>query len=304
MPSSPSAPSAFIGPTPWRAWWLTARPHTLPLSLAPVLLGCVLAWVQTGQWRPDAVLLTALASILIQIGTNLLNDVGDFERGADTAERLGPPRATAQGWLPAAQVKRAGLLALGGAFVCGVYLAWLGGWPIVALGLVSLLCGWAYTHGPRPIAYGPFGEVFVWTFFGVAAVVGTAYLQSDALLPGAFWLGHVMGALAAAVMLVNNTRDRQTDAAAGKRTLATRLSLGACRALYAVLVLQPFLAWPWLAQSTALPGWLWLTLPWALWLCWRFARTAPSYALNAQLAHTARFQAIWAVLAALALLGT
>ena len=297
-----TARPALAAPTPFRAWWLTARPHTLPLSLAPVLLGCALAWVQTAGWRPDAALMAALASMLIQIGTNLLNDVGDHERGADSADRLGPPRATAQGWLPAAAVRRAGLGALAAAFVCGIYLVWVGGWPIVALGLLALLCGWAYTAGPAPIAYGPWGEVFVWLFFGVAAVGGTYYLQTDGLSAGAFWLGHVMGALAAAVMLVNNTRDGDTDVRAGKRTLATRIGLGGSRALYALLLLQPFLAWPALSASIAtLPVWPWLTLPWALWLCWRFARTAPSRALNALLAHTARFQAAWALVVAISL---
>ena len=132
---------------------------------------------------------------------------------------------------------------------------------------------------------------------------GTYHLQTGVLSMAAFWLGHVMGALAAAVMLVNNTRDAATDAAAGKRTLATRIGPTGCRVLYALLLLQPFVAWPALQAALAepLPAWPWLALPWALWLCWRFARTAPSRAMNALLAHSARLQAGWALIVALTL---
>lgn len=289
---TPAAPSRAL------AWLRAVRPHTLSLSAAPVVAGCALAWAHTAAPRWGLAGITLLAATLIQVATNLLNDVGDFERGADGADRLGPPRATAQGWLPAAAVRRAGLGALLAAFVLGLGLVWAGGWPIAALGLVSLACGWGYTAGPRPIAYGPLGEGLVWAFFGVAAVGGTFWLQAGTLTPAALWLGHSLGALAAAVMLVNNTRDAGTDVRAGKHTLAVHLGPTGCRALYALLLAQPYLCWPLLARHVAapLPAWPWLTLPWALWLGLRLARQPAGHGLNALLAQTARLQAAWTAL--------
>lgn len=302
---SPALPAARRHPSrprpgPARAWWLAARPHTLSLSAAPVLAGCALAWAQGAAPRWGVALLTLLAALAIQTGTNLLNDVGDHERGADAPGRAGPPRATAEGWLSAAAVRRAGLGALGAAFVLGLGLAWAGGWPIVALGLLALLCGWAYTAGPRPIAYGPLGEGFVWVFFGVAAVAGSHWLQAGVWSWAALWLGHLLGALAAAVMLVNNTRDAATDALAGRRTLAVCLGPGACRVLYALLLAQPYIGWPVLALAGAPPQapWPLLTLPWALWLALRFARQRQAQGFNPLLAGTARLQALWALLLA------
>ena len=264
MPLTPASAQALSGARPpaWRAWILAARPHTLGVTVAPVLAACALAWSERGRWMAGVALLTLLAAMLIQIGTNLLNDVGDFERGADGADRLGPQRATAMGWLRAEQVRRAGFGALGVAFLFGVLLATVGGWPIVWLGLVALLCGWAYTAGPWPIAYSAFGEVFVWVFFGLAAVLGTYFLQTGTLSGAAWMLGHMMGAFASAVMLVNNTRDAASDARAGKRTLAVRLGAHRVPRRYTALVILahalPFVPswWPQAlgAAAAALPA--------------------------------------------------
>lgn len=282
-----------LRPSPLRAWVLAARPHTLGVTLSPVLIGCMLAWQERGRWQAGLALVTLLAAVLIQIGTNLLNDVGDFERGADQPGRLGPERATAMGWLAPGQVRRAGMGALALALMLGVWLAWYGGWPIVLIGTVSLLCGWAYTAGPKPIAYGPFGEIFVWVFFGLAAVLGSYYLQAGAPSAGAWVLGHMMGALAAAVMLVNNTRDAVLDARAGKRTLAVRIGLAASRWLYAALLLLPFVLLPAVGQTSGMPL---LALPLAAWLAWCFARQAPGRGHNVLLARTAQLQLLFAVL--------
>lgn len=280
-----------------RIWLHTLRPQTLALSVTPVLAGCLLAWMAGNAPRWLLAALTVLAAVLIQAGTNLLNDVGDGERGADGPDRLGPPRATALGLLPAHAVRRAGFAALGAALALGLVLAWAGGWPIMLLGLLSLLCGWAYTAGPRPIAYGPFGEWFVWVFFGLAAVVGAYWLQAPhPALPVRPWLvGHALGALAAAVMLVNNTRDAASDARVGKRTLATRLGRRRCNTLYAVLLLQPFVCMPWLNLGHAGQALMWCGLPFSLSLWRLFART-PEAALNPFLGHTARLQMLWAAL--------
>lgn len=285
-------------PTPGQAWWLALRPRTLPVAAAPVLSTCALAWSETGQLRWLVALVTLAAALLIQIGTNLLNDVGDLERGTDTPDRLGPPRATAMGWLSAAQVKRGGFLALGGAFLLGIYLVGQGGWPIVLLGLASLFCGWAYTGGPKPIAYGPFGEVFVWLFFGLGAVLGTYYLQTGGLSRAALALANMSGLFAAAVIVVNNTRDRAGDARAGKRTLAVRLGLTGCRVEYGLLMLAPFVLLGWLAASghhlaAGLPL---LALPPALLLVVRFARATPGTGHNLLLGRTAQLQLLFSFL--------
>lgn len=283
------------------AWMLAARPHTLGVTLSGVLAACTLAWHQKGGLDWPVAIVTFLAAILIQIATNLFNDAGDYESGIDRGERLGPDRAVAKGWLGTRQVKQAGLGCLALAFVLGVYLVVVGGWPIVLLGLVALFCGWAYTLGPAPISHGPLGEIFVWVFFGLAAVLGTYYLQTGTLSRQIWILGHMMGAFASAVMLVNNTRDAASDVLAGKYTLAVRIGLPACRLLYAGMLAVPYL----LALSQArhwvhvLPH---LTLPLAVLLVYRMATWPPSKRYNWLLARTAHLQLAFTVLWVLALM--
>ena len=283
------------------AWLLAARPHTLGVTLSGVLAACTLAWHQKGGLDWPVAIVTFLAAILIQIATNLFNDAGDYESGIDRGERLGPDRAVAKGWLGTRQVKQAGLGCLALAFVLGVYLVVVGGWPIVLLGLVALFCGWAYTLGPAPISHGPLGEIFVWVFFGLAAVLGTYYLQTGTLSRQIWILGHMMGAFASAVMLVNNTRDAASDVLAGKDTLAVRIGLPACRLLYAGMLAVPYL----LALSQArhwahvLPH---LTLPLAVLLVYRMATWPPSKRYNWLLARTAHLQLAFTVLWVLALM--
>lgn len=283
------------------AWLLAARPHTLGVTLSGVLAACTLAWHQKGNLDWPVAIVTFLAAILIQIATNLFNDAGDYESGIDRGERLGPDRAVAKGWLGTRQVKQAGLGCLALAFVLGVYLVVVGGWPIVLLGLVALFCGWAYTLGPAPISHGPLGEIFVWVFFGLAAVLGTYYLQTGTLSRQIWILGHMMGAFASAVMLVNNTRDAASDVLAGKYTLAVRIGLPACRLLYAGMLAVPYL----LALSQArhwahvLPH---LTLPLAVLLVYRMATWPPSKRYNWLLARTAHLQLAFTVLWVLALI--
>src|SRR5574343_1186858 len=209
-----------MSPGRLRAWFLACRPKTLPVSLSPVVVGSALAWHDTHAilWLP--LLAAALGAAFIQIGTNLFNDVGDFLRGTDTPGRLGPQRATAEGWLAPRMVKTGAWLSFALAFLCGIYLVWHGGWPIVAIGLASRAAGWAYTGGPRPIAYGPLGEVFVFIFFGLVAVGGSYYLQTLSLSPIALAAAALVGIHAAAVITVNNYRDLDTDARSGRKTVA------------------------------------------------------------------------------------
>lgn len=301
----PPAAAPAARPSPRQAWWLALRPKTLSVSVAPVVVGTALAHAETGAWLVWPAIVALLAAMLIQIGTNLHNDVADFERGADTPDRLGPPRATAMGWLPPQAVRRAAWAAFAVAFALGVALVLRGGWPIVAIGLASLAAGWAYTGGPRPIAYTPFGELFVLAFFGLAAVGGSYYLQTLALSPAAVVASLMVGAFAAAVISVNNTRDLATDARAGKRTLAVHLGRKAMGRVYLAELALPFLLLPALA-ATGVGGFR-LLLPFlaaagALQLVRRLAGETAGPGFNALLADTARLQAVFAVLLGIALL--
>ena len=282
------------------SWFLACRPKTLSVSLSPVLVGTAIAWHDTGTllWLP--LLAAAFGAACIQIGTNLFNDVGDFLRGTDTPGRLGPKRATAEGWLTAAKVKAGAWLSFALAFLCGIYLVWHGGWPIVAIGLASLAAGWAYTGGPKPIAYGPLGELFVFIFFGLVAVGGSYYLQTLTLTTMTLLAAALVGIHAAAVITVNNYRDLDGDAKNRKNTLAVRLGRPAIKRLYTAQMLAPYALLPLLASldwRAALPL---LSLPLALKLIQRFHREAPGPVFNAILAATAGLQLAFAVLLSLA----
>lgn len=278
-------------------WLLACRPKTLSLAAAPVLAGTALAAAEQGGLRSAVVVATLAAALLIQIGTNLHNDAADFERGADDPRtRLGPPRAAASGWFTAAQVRRGAWLAFALAFFLGLYLAYVGGWPIVALGLAALVSAWAYTGGPKPLAYSALGELFVFLFFGLAAVVGSYYLQTGGTGFAAWWTGALLGLPAAAVLAVNNYRDRDNDARVGKITLAVRLSRRGGQRVYALLLLLPFaglailaLRWPSVLLVLAL-------LPAAIGLVKRFRTEPPGPAFNGILAATARLQLLFALL--------
>ena len=161
-------------------WLMAARPRTLSLSVTPVLVGTAMAWAADGEVPWLAVLAALIASAFIQLGTNLHNDAADFERGSDGPDRIGPPRVTATGLLSATTVNRGAFVCFGIAALLGLYLTYVGGWPILLIGILSIAAGWGYTGGPYPIAYTPFGEVFVVAFFGVTAVAGTFFLCGPA----------------------------------------------------------------------------------------------------------------------------
>jgi 1,4-dihydroxy-2-naphthoate octaprenyltransferase len=299
----PELPNAVLDapPTGWRVWWTAARPRTLPLAATPVLVGIALAWAEGNAPRWLAALATLGAALLIQIGTNLHNDTADYERGNDQPDRLGPLRVTAAGWASAAMVRGASRIAFGIAFLLGCYLASVGGWPIVAIGLASLAAGVAYSGGPRPISHTPFGELFVWIFFGLLAVAGSHWLQAERPSATALLGGAILGLPAAAVLLVNNLRDLAADLRCGRRTLAAVLGEAHSRSLHAALMLAPFLALPVLAWL--LPGkhGLWLALL-AVPVCFKVVRrmrTAQGVELNGVLADTARAQFVFGTLLAI-----
>jgi 1,4-dihydroxy-2-naphthoate polyprenyltransferase len=222
--------------SPARVWLLAIRPRTLPAAVAPVVVGTGMA-----ASRGVADLLPALAALvgalLIQVATNLANDVFDHLKGGDTEGRIGPARVVQAGLLPAAAVWRATLLTLGLALLVGIYLVWVGGVPILVIGILSLVCAVAYTGGPFPLAYHGLGDLFVFLFFGWVAVAGTYWVQALVFEPDLLLAGTAMGALITAILVVNNLRDRETDAAAGKRTLAVRLGRRGTQAQFVLLLL-------------------------------------------------------------------
>ena len=236
---SPGSARLVRSRVPLRIWAMAARPRTLPAAIAPVLVGTALAGSE-GDFRPLAFCAALVGSIFIQIGTNLSNDYSDARRGADTEERLGPVRVTAGGLVPPRKVLVATWLAFAIAVAAGAYLIALVGWELLAIGAASILAGVLYTGGPRPYGYEGLGELFVFGFFGVVAVTGSYYVQAEELSWLALGLSVPVGLLAAAILVVNNIRDLDTDRRAGKRTLAVRLGRERARRLFVLTVTLPF----------------------------------------------------------------
>lgn len=239
------------GLTRTQAWILAARPKTLTAAAAPVVVGTGLAAFR-GSAAPGPAAAALVGALLIQIAANLANDYYDCVRGGDTHDRVGPLRVTQSGVLAPQAVRRGTIGALAAAFVVGVYLVWVGGWPIVVLGLASLACAVLYTGGPWPLAYHGLGDVFAFVFFGLVAVGGTFYVQALRWAAEALLAGAGMGALITAILVVNNLRDVPTDARAGKRTLAVRIGVRATRAEYALLLAGALAVPP---VGVALYGW-------------------------------------------------
>ena len=209
-------------PSRLQAWILASRPRTLTAAAAPVFLGTGLA-TGRGVFSLYPALAALLGALLIQIGTNLANDYYDHVRGGDTEDRVGPLRVTQAGLIPPETVRNATYTVLGLALLLGVYLVWVGGVPVVVIGVASLICAVAYTGGPFPLAYHGLGDLFVFLFFGLVAVGGSYWVQALDFGPEVLLAGAGMGAMNTAILVVNNLRDLETDARAGKRTLAVRL---------------------------------------------------------------------------------
>ena len=206
-----------------QAWSAAVRPPSLLVAIAPVLVGASLGYRQTGTIDPLLVCLAALAALLMQVITNLQNDVGYTQRGAEqVGQRIGLPRATARGWLTSRQVRVAIVVLSVMAIGLGLVLVYLRGWPVLVLGSASLLAALAYMGGPRPIAYTPWGEVTVFLFFGPVAVLGTGWLLTGGLSGAGALASVAVGAIAAAALAVNNHRDQEHDRLTGRRTIAVR----------------------------------------------------------------------------------
>jgi 1,4-dihydroxy-2-naphthoate octaprenyltransferase len=284
---------------PVRIWLMAARIRTLPAAVAPVLVGTALAYELADVFRPGAFVAALLGAILIQIGTNLSNDYSDARRGADAEDRLGPVRVTAGGLVPPKQVLLATYVTFGLAVVCGIYLVATSGIELLFVGIASIAAGVLYTGGPRPYGYAGLGEIFVFLFFGIVAVAGSTFAQLERWPWEAFVLAVPVGLLAAAILVVNNVRDIDSDRRAGKRTLAVKLGRERTRALYAAMLGAAYLVAPapWIGGS--LSPWLllpWLTLPLAVSLVQVVRTHADGPTLNGALARTGLLQLAFCLL--------
>ena len=295
-----------------QAWVIAARPQTLPAAAAPVAVGTGLA-VHDGVFAALPAVAALLGAALIQVGTNFANDYYDAVQGADTEQREGFTRVTAGGLIDAAMVKRAMYLTFAAAILLGTYLVYVGGVPIMVIGLLSVASGIAYTGGPYPLGYHGLGDLFVFVFFGLVAVAGTYYVQAAAVLADPLAVGITPGTLPAAVLVaalpiaalstdilvVNNVRDREEDATTGKRTLAVRFGYEVARAEFVVLLgvayVIPlwFLVRPGYSVAVLLP---YLTLPYAAHIAHTILTRTAGEVLNPALERTGRLLAGYAAL--------
>ena len=247
-------------------WLLALRPKTLTAAFVPVVVGTALALGRGGPVLWWASFCALASASFIQIGTNLVNDALDFRKGADTHVRVGPKRVTQSGLLSERAVLLGGYACFAAAGALGIPLAIEGGWPIVAIGLISLVCGYAYTGGPYPLAYVGLGDVFVIVFFGLVAVAGTFWLHAKTVDSAALVAGLQVGLLATVLIAINNLRDSPHDGQAGKRTLAVRFGSRFARAEIAALSFAPFgIGAYWWLQGRALAAILpFIALPFAI----------------------------------------
>jgi 1,4-dihydroxy-2-naphthoate octaprenyltransferase len=283
---------------------LAARPRTLPAALAPVVLGTAMAIAEKHfAWLPAAAAL--MVALLLQIGVNLANDYFDYVKGIDNRDRIGPPRVTHSGLIPAKQVKAGMLVAIILSAIPGLYLASVGGWPVILIGVFSFAAALAYSGGPFPLASHGLGDLFVFIFFGLVGVCGTYYVQALQLTPMVWLMGAIQGLLITAILVVNNLRDIQTDRRSGKRTLAVMIGERGSRIEYLLLLCTaytiPFILW----LSGRSSAWVILpvfSLPLAISLTRLIWKSTGGAVLNHALAHTAKLALVYSLLLSIGLI--
>lgn len=293
--------AAAAQPSRLRVWLAACRVPTLTAAIVPVAVGSALAF-RHGRFDAGPALAALLGALLIQIGTNFANDLYDFRKGADSRGRIGPPRVLAMGWLSPHEIRGAMIGSFAVATLAGIYLTAVAGWPVAAIGVASIVAGIGYTAGRFALGYHGLGDAAVFTFFGLVAVAGTYYVQARVLHPDVWLLAIPVGALATAILVVNNVRDIDSDRRSGKRTLAVMLGRAGARAEYGALL---FLAFSvpvglWLRDRTTAPVLLPLatfTLAMRAWHAVATREDGP--ALNRALVDTARLHAFFGLLLAL-----
>lgn len=298
-----AAPEAFGRPGPVGVWLLAVRPRTLSAGAVPVAVGSAVAAAE-GGFSAGPALAALVGALALQVGCNLANDVSDFRKGADTDQRLGPARATQRGWLSQAQVVRGAAVAFGVATLAGVYLTAVAGLAIALIGLASIAAAVLYTGGPKPLGYLGLGDLLVFIFFGPVAVAGTVFVQCGNVGPLAWTASVPIGLMAVAILVVNNLRDRSTDALAGKRTLAVRFGARFARAEYAALLGLSFLVVAVAVPLLPAPTGMLLPLAMAPEAIRRVrsVRRTDGAALNPELGLTARLGVLFAALLCVGLL--
>lgn len=284
-------------PSKISAWILAARPRTLPAAAAPVMVGIGLA-VRDLQFDAINAAAAFFIAVLLQIGANFANDLFDHERGTDTPDRLGPARATAQGWLTPGEMRIGVGVVFGLAALLGLVLYLDKGWPVLAIGLAAILAALAYTGGPYPYGYYALGDVFVFIFFGAAAVAGTYFVQAGEVTL-TVWLASIpIGLLIVNILVVNNLRDIETDRAANKRTLAVLLGKKAMQTEYLLCQAGAYLLPLLMALTGLFSFWIlltWITLPQG-WALYRLLQKSEGPLLNIVLAYTAQLALVYAAL--------
>lgn len=284
--------------SPAKIWFLAARPKTLPAGIVPVLVAGVMAYGTNG-FALLPFLAALFGSIMIQIGTNFANDLFDFKKNTDTAERIGPMRVTQAGLVSPRQIAQATAITFGLAFAAGIYLVYLGGWPVVIIGLSSILCGVLYTAGPYALGYLGLGDLFVFVFYGPVALAGTYYVQTLTAPLEVIVAGVPFGMISVAILVVNNLRDVDTDSKAGKNTLAVRFGRTFARAEYLAMILGAGL----LPAILSLTGWYgtYMFLP-LLYVLFSFGtlkivfQSTDGERLNSMLAATGRLLIVYGIL--------
>jgi 1,4-dihydroxy-2-naphthoate octaprenyltransferase len=293
------AAAARPRPSPLNAWKLAVRLPTLTAAVTPVIVGTAAA-IRDDAFEAGPAAAAMLGALALQVGANLANDVFDFKKGADTSERLGPPRAAAMGWLTPRQELIGMWAAFGFAMLMGIYLTIVAGWPVVAIGLASIAAAIAYTGGPWPFGYHGLGDLFTFVFFGVVAVCGTYFVQAEEVTGFVVLASLAVGCTVTAILVVNNLRDIPTDRATGKKTLAVIMGERVTRWWYVALLVAPFVV----VGLLGLGAWAFTVLlaaPLAFLLATPVLRGTAGGALNPILKATARYHLAFGVLLAIAI---
>jgi 1,4-dihydroxy-2-naphthoate octaprenyltransferase len=275
-----------------------ARPQTLAAALVPVLVGASLAY-QHNVLNLTNTTVALLCAMLIQIGTNFANDYFDFIKGSDTDERIGFRRATAAGLITPEQMKNATILTMGLAFIFGLYLVWTAGWIVLVIGILSLLFGVLYTGGPFPLGYNGLGDLFVFIFFGIVAVMTTYYVNALEWSEASFWASLAVGGLCVNILVVNNLRDVEQDKKSGKRTIGVLFGEITLKFEYLLMVLVAFAVPPHLFVQMEYNSWImlpYLSLPLAAFYVYRIWTEEDKKELNPMLERTAQYMVIFGVL--------